>query len=113
MHTKKNVDCKTWIYSQLQCSHIYQIFLANLIYATLFCGDLYRHIRVFIEAKRIYIFLLCLEKIYKNLGGRLELLTSIFDFFFLVFYEAKNDFWKQTYFAINSVLHRKHILEAL
>ena len=33
--------------------------------------------RVFNEAKRIYIVLMSLEKIDKNLGGQLEILTSI------------------------------------
>ena len=44
-----------------------------LNYAPLFSGDLYGHIRVLNEAKRIYKVLLSSEKIDKNLGGRLEL----------------------------------------
>ena len=48
-----------------------------LTYAPLFCVNLYGHIRVFNEAKKIYIVLMSLEKIDKNLGGQLEILTSI------------------------------------
>ena len=43
----------------------------------MFCGHPYGRIRVFNEANRIYISLFSSEKINKNLGGRLELLTSI------------------------------------
>ena len=40
------------------------------------CNNLYGHIGVFPEAKKIYTVLLGSKKIDKNLGGRLELLTS-------------------------------------
>ena len=44
------------------------------INATLFCGNLYRY-----EAKRTFLVVLATTRIDKNHGGRLELLTNIYD----------------------------------
>ena len=46
--------------------------------AKLFSGNLYGYVDVVNKAKIIYKVLLASEKIEKNLGGRLELLISIY-----------------------------------
>ena len=54
------------MFGKFSLVHVYELCLDNL----------YGHIGVFTEAKKIYTVLLGSKKIDKNLGGRLELLTS-------------------------------------
>ena len=45
----------------------------------LFCGNLYRYVGVFNETKTTFLVVLATTRIDKNHGGRLELLTNIYD----------------------------------